>query len=93
VNHKNVLTNTLLDWRIKAMADKESKVPENVDGKYYVDTECTACETCVEIAPENFEMVEDEHAYVKKQPENEDEEEACAEAMESCPVEAIGDDG
>jgi ferredoxin len=75
------------------MADKNDKVPENLLGKYYVDTECTICETCIEIAPENFDNCNDEYAYVKKQPENDDEEEACLEAMESCPVEAIGDDG
>ncbi|WP_418390147.1 ferredoxin, partial [Akkermansia sp.] len=31
--------------------------------------------------------------YVKKQPDNETELEACVEALEGCPVEAIGDDG
>jgi ferredoxin len=37
---------------------------------------------------------EDEgYSYVFKQPEDDDEEEQCREAMESCPVEAIGDDG
>jgi ferredoxin len=75
------------------MADKNDKVPENVAGKYYVDTECTMCETCIETAPENFDNYNDEYAYVKKQPESDEEEEACQEAMEACPVEAIGDDG
>ncbi len=28
-----------------------------------------------------------------KQPENKEEEAQCQDAMESCPVEAIGDDG
>jgi ferredoxin len=37
---------------------------------------------------------EDEgYSYVFKQPENDEEEAQCQEAMESCPVEAIGDDG
>jgi ferredoxin len=36
---------------------------------------------------------EDGHAYVAKQPENPDEEAACKEAMEGCPVEAIGNNG
>ena len=37
---------------------------------------------------------EDEgYSYVFKQPENDEEREQCVEAMEGCPVEAIGDDG
>jgi ferredoxin len=36
---------------------------------------------------------EDGHAYVIKQPSTPQEEEACREAMEGCPVEAIGNDG
>ena len=39
-------------------------------------------------------MNDDEsHGICFKQPENEAELEECYEAMESCPVEAIGDDG
>jgi ferredoxin len=33
------------------------------------------------------------YSFVYKQPENEGEESLCREAMEACPVEAIGDDG
>jgi len=75
------------------MANKEDKLPENVPGKYYVDSECVFCETCIELAPENFAPQNDEHAYVRKHPENESEEEQCREGMESCPTDAIGDDG
>lgn len=75
------------------MADRNDKVPENVPGKYYVDGSCDFCETCIEFAPENFEANNEEYAYVKKQPENDTEEDECQEAMESCPSEAIGDDG
>ena len=43
---------------------------------------------------ENFRANEDEgYSYVFKQPENDEERARCKEAMESCPVEAIGDDG
>ena len=74
------------------MADKSRKVAENVPGKYYVDEECILCNDCVERAPENFANG-DQYAYVKKQPANPDEEEQCQDAMDSCPVNAIGDDG
>jgi len=76
------------------MADRTDKVEDNVAGKYYVDSECIDCDVCRETAPNNFAANEDEgYSCVYKQPENEEEEAQCREAMESCPVEAIGDDG
>lgn len=76
------------------MANKENKYKENVSGKYYVDHECISCDACGMIAPQHFVLDEDDgHAYVVKQPQNLEEEELCQEALESCPVEAIGDDG
>ncbi|MCS6884324.1 MAG: ferredoxin [Acidobacteriota bacterium] len=76
------------------MANKRDKHPENVKGRYYVDTECIDCDVCRDTAPYNFtRQDEGGYSYVYKQPENEEEEAMCREAMESCPVEAIGDDG
>ncbi len=76
------------------MADRTDKVENNVPGKYYVDSNCIDCDVCRETAPESFKANEDEgYSYVFKQPENDDEEARCQDAMESCPVEAIGDDG
>lgn len=76
------------------MADKSNKYPENRPGKYYVDKECIACDACVLAAPQHFSMhEEDGHAFVVKQPENEAQELACRDALEGCPVEAIGSDG
>lgn len=76
------------------MADKQNKYPQNKAGRYYVDNECIACDACVLAAPDQFVMDEDEgHAYVVAQPTSPDDEELCVEAMEACPVEAIGNDG
>jgi len=76
------------------MADKDDKVPENVPGKYYVDSSCIDCDVCRETAPENFiQSEENGYSYVQKQPENDEEEQLCQEALENCPVEAIGEDG
>lgn len=76
------------------MADKENKYDENTPGKFYVDKECIACDACVLAAPDHFNMDEDDgHAFVIKQPSDESELEACKEAMDGCPVEAIGEDG
>lgn len=76
------------------MANPENKFPENVPGPFYVDDSCIACGVCEAEAPENFKLNDDgDHAFVYKQPENDDERDACVAALESCPVDAIGDDG
>ncbi len=76
------------------MADKSKKYPDNLAGRFYVDKECIACDACVLAAPDHFKMHdEDGHAFVIKQPATEEEESRCKEAMESCPVEAIGNNG
>ena len=76
------------------MADNTEKVEGNVDGQFYVDSNCIDCDLCRQTAPDNFERNEDEgFTFVNKQPENEDEVQCCIDAMEECPVEAIGDDG
>ena len=76
------------------MADKENKFPDNVPGKFYVDEECIICAVCISCAPNNFAESDDgDHDYVFKQPETPEELEQCYEALENCPVEAIGDDG
>src|SRR5215475_11799091 len=76
------------------MADAANKYPENVPGKFYVDDQCIDCDLCRETAPANFKRNDDGgHSYVYKQPETPEEEGLCKEAMEGCPVEAIGNDG
>jgi ferredoxin len=76
------------------MAEHANKVPDNQPGTFYVDRECIDCDLCRELAPDNFERNEDEgYSYVYKQPDTDPERGACEEALESCPVEAIGDDG
>jgi len=76
------------------LANIENKYPENVNGSYYVDDQCIACEVCPDEAEDNFKMNDDNsHAFVYKQPEDNAEEEECASALAACPVDAIGDDG
>ena len=76
------------------MANVSDKYPENVKGKFYVDSQCIDCDLCREIAPQNFNRNENGgYSTVYKQPENEKEIALCQEAKSSCPVEAIGDDG
>ncbi len=76
------------------MADPNDKVPGQAPGRYYVDSQCIDCDLCRETAPANFTRNEDGgYSYVYKQPESPEEEALCKEAMEGCPVEAIGSDG
>ena len=75
------------------MADNRAKWPENTPGKYYVDESCIASDFCVAVAPANFRMDESGHAFVFKQPETEEEERQCREALAGCPVCAVGDNG
>ena len=76
------------------MADNTDKVADNVDGSWFVDTNCIDCDLCRQTAPDNFERNEDEgYSYIHKQPESEQEIQACQDALEECPVEAIGNDG
>lgn len=73
------------------MANINDRLEINVDGKYFVDSNCTFCGLCADMAPENFDLNDDEgFAYVKKQPEDDSELAACDAALDSCPVEAIG---
>ena len=76
------------------MADPTDKVEGSTPGLYYVDTQCIDCDLRRQTAPANFDRNEDEgYSYVIKQPETEEEREQCEEALEECPVEAIGNDG
>ena len=76
------------------MANKDQKYEKNVPGKYYVDNGCIDCDLCRETAPDNFARDEDGgYSFVVKQPTSPQEEDQCRQAMEGCPVEAIGNDG
>ena len=76
------------------MADNTQKWQDNVSGAYYVDKECILCSLCTDIAPDNFkESDEEDHDFVYKQPTSDQEEQQCRDALEQCPVDAIGSDG
>jgi len=76
------------------MADKSNRYPDNVPGMFYVDKECIDCNACNQTAPDYFSSPEGGgYSFVKKQPSSEDEIAVCMEALEGCPVEAIGCDG
>ena len=76
------------------MSNLQEKLQENETGRYYVDANCIDCDVCRDIAPDNFKRAAEKScSFVYKQPDNRQEEALCREAMEACPVDAIGDDG
>jgi ferredoxin len=76
------------------MPNPDNKLPENEPGRYYVDSQCIDCDVCRDIAPDNFTRKTDKgYSFVYQQPGSEKEEILCLEAMEACPVEAIGNNG
>lgn len=76
------------------MADKTDKWGNNALGKFYVDRQCIDCDLCRETAPDFFTRFDEGgHSYVFKQPETPEAIALCREALEGCPVDAIGEDG
>ena len=76
------------------MANKTDKWAQNASGKFYVDQQCIDCDLCRETAPSFFTRHDEGgYSYVHKQPTTEEDIAQCMEALEGCPVEAIGNDG
>ncbi|MSQ01498.1 MAG: ferredoxin [Myxococcales bacterium] len=85
------------------MADFKNRWEDNVGGTtvvgskkvgFFVDKECILCSVCSDAAPSNFRMSDaEDHDICYKQPSDDEELSQCREAMENCPVEAIGEDG
>lgn len=76
------------------MANKEERWADNVPGPWYVDKNCILCSLCEELASTIFKQAESgDHDIVYKQPKTPEDLKVSKEAMEQCPVEAIGNDG
>ena len=64
---------------------------ENSAGLFYVNDDCIACDTCVDIACDFFKLTADyDHAFVYNQPQTIQDIKRCEEALDTCPVAAIG---
>ena len=75
------------------MASLSKKFPQNCDGLFFVDSQCIDCDLCRQIAPDNFKRNfagMNGHSYVARQPLTDREFSLCNDAMDSCPVNAIG---
>jgi len=56
--------------------------------KYNVSEECIGCQACIDVAKDNFDM-NGNMAFLKMQPQNDDEIKSCDAALDICPVNAI----
>jgi ferredoxin len=76
------------------MANLSDKLPDNAPGKFYVDGECIDCDQCREAAPTLFGRNADTcKSFIQRQPTTPQDLELLQEVMNSCPTQAIGDDG
>ncbi|MFZ2281716.1 MAG: ferredoxin [Prosthecobacter sp.] len=73
------------------MPNIEDRLPQNVSGRFYVDSSCIDCDLCRGNAPDFFRR-DDEIGYsiVFRQPVTEAEFQICVEAQDGCPTESIG---
>lgn len=76
------------------MATPTERTPDNVPGRYYVDSTCIDCGQCHDTAPEVFGRNEDTGlAFVRHQPLTDAEVTLAEEALGACATSSIGNDG
>jgi ferredoxin len=76
------------------MADKTNRLPQNVQGAYYVDSSCVDCDLCRNTAPDFFKRDEETgFSFVYRQPVRPEEHALAEEARQGCPTESIGNEG
>jgi ferredoxin len=75
------------------MANYQNRVAENIAGAFFVDRACIDCDLCRQTAPSIFgrkSVGGEGYSYVSRQPVTTREMQLCQDALEACPVEAIG---
>ena len=70
------------------MADPSQRLPENVDGPFFVDSTCIDCDTCRWVARGMFTQ-EGSMSAVTRQPVTKEERFAAFRALLSCPTASI----
>jgi glyoxylase-like metal-dependent hydrolase (beta-lactamase superfamily II)/ferredoxin len=71
------------------MANVLQRLPENVQGEFFVDSTCIDCDTCSQLAPEIFRD-HGEQCSVYQQPRNDEEIQRALMALVACPTGSIG---
>ena len=76
------------------MSDLSERYEDNVPGKFYTNKNCVLCNECFDIAPAHFKMADaGDHIIVHAQPTTAEGDALCQEAMDGCPMDAVGNDG
>jgi ferredoxin len=76
------------------VASAADKYEDNAPGAFYTDTQCIDCELCQQTAPNFFARNSTGgYSYVFCQPQTDEDKALCEQAIEECPVAAIGSDG
>ncbi len=71
------------------MANPARRLPENVEGDFFVDATCIDCDACRQIAPATFRDHGDQSS-VYRQPETREETQRSLMALVACPTGSIG---
>ena len=71
------------------MANPARRLPENVEGDFFVDATCIDCDACRQIAPHTFRD-HGEQSSVYRQPLTEEEVRRALMALTACPTGSIG---
>src|SRR5918997_431648 len=71
------------------MANRARRLPENVEGDFFVDQSCIDCDACRQIAPATFRDHGDASS-VYRQPSTDDEVRRALMALTACPTSSIG---
>lgn len=71
------------------MADEKKRLPNNVEGEFFVDSTCLNCDTCRQIAPEVF-GADGKFAIVVAQPSSAEGKRKATQAVLCCPNGSIG---
>ena len=71
------------------MADIKKRLPNNVEGEFFVDSTCIDCDACRQLAPEIFDDADD-YSFVKAQPSTPEQRREATRALLACPTGSIG---
>lgn len=73
------------------MPTPHHRYPQNAPGPFFVNADCIDCDACRHHAPAFFARDDEAaHSFVVRQPVTPEETDLCNEALDGCPVEAIG---
>ncbi len=71
------------------MADRARRLPENIEGDFFVDATCIDCDACRQLAPDSFRDY-GEQSIVYHQPATAEEVRRALMALVACPTGSIG---